>query len=130
MIAVPTFVTAGNSVFTLKSNKTGKHFTFKARRPSPDKPVFVSVLSGPDNTSDYSYLGFIGTDGRFRTSKGSKIGTEADSYKAFNWFWDRANNLPKVLEFIPSGKCCRCGRELTTPDSVAKGIGPECEKHV
>ncbi len=29
-----------------------------------------------------------------------------------------------------TGQCMRCGRELTRPDSVAKGIGPECIKMI
>jgi hypothetical protein len=27
------------------------------------------------------------------------------------------------------GHCRRCGRELTDPKSIKKGIGPECEKN-
>jgi hypothetical protein len=31
-----------------------------------------------------------------------------------------------VVEFWHEGKCCRCGRKLTVPASIASGIGPEC----
>lgn len=29
-----------------------------------------------------------------------------------------------------TGRCARCGKRLTDPESVARGIGPECAKQV
>ena len=29
-------------------------------------------------------------------------------------------------ELVAAGRCRRCGRTLTDPDSVSRGIGPDC----
>jgi hypothetical protein len=38
-------------------------------------------------------------------------------------------SLPEGYKIQHEGKCCRCGRTLTTPESIERGIGPECVKH-
>ena len=53
------FITAGNALFTLENTATGNRFTFRVRQPGDDKPHFVSVLTGADNESDYTFLGTI-----------------------------------------------------------------------
>ena len=35
-----------------------------------------------------------------------------------------------MLEVWHEGRCGRCNRALTVPESIASGIGPECAKHV
>jgi hypothetical protein len=34
--------------------------------------------------------------------------------------------LPGSVDVLHSGRCGRCGRTLTTPDSIERGLGPEC----
>lgn len=35
--------------------------------------------------------------------------------------------IPPSLEVWHEGRCGRCGRALTVPESIASGIGPVCE---
>jgi hypothetical protein len=51
---------------------------------------------------------------------------------AFAWFWDRLRNgnLPEQVEVHHEGRCGRCGRALTVPESIESGFGPECINHV
>lgn len=134
--AVRNFVTAGSAVFTLRSLKTGTHFTYRVTRSTIEDgrpPVwFVSVLTAPET---YSYLGIIrsrrvlgelsATD-FVRTAK-SAIGDDAPSRRAFAWFWERVDRFPiPELEVWHCGTCGRCGRELTVPESIATGLGPVC----
>lgn len=122
------FAFAGNAIFTVTS-PTGTSFTFRVRRadPRPDTAPtwFVGVLSGPDNTAAYTYLGFV-REGQYIL--GRKVGPEAPSQKAAAWLMPRiaAGRLPSTVEFRTSGLCGRCGRTLTTPESIDRGIGPEC----
>lgn len=61
------FVLAGNARLTLVSRKTGARFTYRVRAAKGDGPAshFVSVLTGPENNTDYGYLGFFRcSDGR------------------------------------------------------------------
>lgn len=131
------FVFAGNATFTVKNNATGNRFTFRVSAPktaSGGKDMskrFVSVLSGPNNESNYSYMGMITDRTLFRRTKASKVGEDALSFKAFTWLMEkiRANvGLPEGVEFLHEGRCARCGRKLTTPESIEAGFGPECVK--
>ena len=124
------FMTAGNALFTLKNAETGNRFTFKIKRAKSDdgKPrdfFFVSLLTGSDNYSNYSYMGIINKF-KFTLTAKSKIGKESISYKAFNWLWNNRNAIPEKIEIWHEGRCGRCGRRLTVPESIESGFGPEC----
>lgn len=124
------FVTGGRAVFTLKSAKTGTHYTYKVSRKDETTPFFVGVLSGPDNGSDYQYIGFITTDDLYLRA-GRKGKPDAPSFKALAWTLRHLverDAIPEQLEFWHEGRCCRCARKLTHPHSIETGIGPECAK--
>lgn len=122
------FALAGNATLTLKSKRTGTRFTYRIRQPGPDKPHFVGLLAGPDNEASYSFLGSIFSSGEYRHGARSKIVYDAPSARAFHWFWRAIahDTLPDTLEVWHEGRCGRCGRKLTVPESIAKGLGPEC----
>jgi hypothetical protein len=128
--AIEAFVTAGNATFTLLSSKTGQRFTFLVRKKEESEvgPWFVSVLTGPNNSEDFEFLGTIFSPDAFRHGKKSRVSTDAPSAKAFAWFWGQLAKsvLPSVCSFYHEGRCGRCGRKLTTPESVQRGLGPVC----
>jgi hypothetical protein len=125
MINTKQFALAGNATFTATSLKTGVRFTFKIRKPDENTPHFVKVLSGPNNEEDYSFIGTIFDGNVFRP--GRKISAEAPSVKAFAWIWAHIDNPPvEQVKINHEGRCCRCGRKLTTPQSCSDGFGPEC----
>ena len=124
------FLFGGNSTITLKSGQTGKHYTYKvSKADNSDEIFFVSVLTGSDNTVNYSYLGIIIKDKRFTLTKKSKITQETISYKAFDYFYKQilSGRINNKLEVMHSGSCGRCGRKLTTPESIKSGFGPICK---
>lgn len=56
------FLTAGNATFTLSA--AGRHFTYRVQKPKerkddPEAPLFVKVLTGPDNEASYSFAGTV-----------------------------------------------------------------------
>lgn len=136
------FAGAGNAYFTLQG-RSGR-FTYRMSLADSGKLYFVSLLSGSDNNSDYSYLGIVPVEaqGMFQLTKKSRAGEDAPSVKAFTWFWtalvvatnrkadpagrERCTRLLGQVEFWHEGRCGRCGRRLTVPESVERGIGPEC----
>jgi hypothetical protein len=127
------FILAGNATVTLVSGKTGTRFTYRVRSPEKIENLhFVSVLTGSSNENDYSYLGTIFSAKEFAHGKKSKIGKDATSARAWAWAWNYLSKgqLPPNCEVWHDGRCGRCGRKLTTPESVAKGLGPECSKKV
>ncbi len=121
-------ILAGDSIFTIESLSSGEHFTFKVNQcKSKDTLFFVSVLTGPNNTSDYSYIGTYTTNVGYVHGKKSKISEDALSVITFKWILRNINN-PTINQatFYHEGFCCKCGRSLTTPDSVSAGYGPVC----
>lgn len=126
------YLMAGNATVTFRSLKTGKHLTYKVqapKNPTPGKPPvrFVKALTGSDNETAYTYIGII-VDGQFRTTAKTGLPLTSPAILAFRWAWEhigKATPTPE-MEVWHSGKCGRCGRKLTVPESIANGIGPEC----
>jgi hypothetical protein len=131
---VRAFVLGGNAKFTLVSAKTGTRYTFKVRANDDRSAFFVSSLYGPDNEADYAYLGMLFDGGaKFVVTKKSRFTYDSPQARAFGYLWSQLpeglldfEELPEQLEFWHEGCCCRCGRTLTVPSSIAAGIGPEC----
>jgi len=136
------FVTAGNATFTLElphdwaySHGCKPHYTYKVRKKvgKDGKPVFfVSILSGPDNESDYRYIGILTFDGQVRTTAKSALQPTSMPVRLLNrtlrllWNDDLTDLTEAGFKLHHEGRCGRCGRKLTVPESVETGLGPEC----
>lgn len=122
------FIFAGNSTVTFLNTETQNRFTFRVKKAKDkDKLLFfVSVLSGPDQ---YSYLGTF-AKGRYSHGKKSCVDAVAQSAKVFPYVIAklREGTLPEQVQIWHEGKCGKCGRQLTVPESIDSGIGPECMK--
>ena len=139
------FVTAGRAIFTLSmpdafvaANSGCKdRYTFKVvHKPASEKwpeAFFVNLLSGPDNTSDYQPLGKLNPDtGAVRLVKSTKM-TDASwpvrlVRRVFARLWaDQGQAIEDAgFELRHAGRCGRCGRLLTVPESIETGLGPVC----
>lgn len=135
-IDVTAFTLAGNATVTLESERTGTHYTYRVRQvPDNDKRWFVSLLTGPNNTSDYTYIGLIDRRSdriEFRTTAKSRLPETAPPVAGFRymWLWTRTGQMPPNMAIRHEGRCGRCGRTLTVPESLDRGIGPECAQHM
>lgn len=138
---VADFMYAGNAVFTVRSQETGTRFTFKVAKAKPNPNYaprdawFVKVLTGPDNTSSYSYMGMITAADdllktkSFRFTGASRISKSATSAKAFLYCLDHLENrkqYPPKVDIWHAGHCGRCNRLLTVGDSIERGFGSVC----
>jgi len=130
------FFKGGKAFFTVSGK--GTHYTFKIsakkknNRILPEGPFFVSLLTGPDNYANYKYLGMYDHQhpGVRLTAK-SSFNNESVPVKTVRWAVSKVlshETLPEGWAIQHEGKCCRCGRKLTTPESINNGIGPECIK--
>jgi hypothetical protein len=147
------FMLAGNATLTLRRRATGTRYTYKVTRlrdelqnprlpfPGDQKAVeramldaerkapryFVNLLSGPDNENDFVYLGMV-SDNVFRLTRKSRMTSDSLPVKAFTWAFTKLVQrvMPEALEVWHEGRCGRCGRKLSVPESIAAGIGPEC----
>lgn len=143
------YVLGGNATFTIVSKSTGRRFTYRVKSAPKDRNqnwstnnqnrdlFFVSVLIGGDNESSYSYMGELRRNPnsvsghRYFYSHGrkAKIAPDAKSVQGFIWFilqMESDKPFEHQMEFWHEGKCGRCGRKLTVPESIEAGIGPEC----
>jgi hypothetical protein len=121
------FMLAGRAVFTVESERGGR-FTYKVSAKKDAQGVhFVKVLTGPSNTTDFTFIGTIFDGRRFVPGKRSTISASAPSVKGFGWVFGRLQagaDIPAKL--YHEGRCGKCGRALTVPSSVESGFGPEC----
>jgi hypothetical protein len=128
--AIHKFLLAGNAYCTFRSERTGNHLTYNvsARKVTDTHEVslhFVRVLCGPDH---YEYLGTIRGGSFYSHGVKSRISRDATSAKAFAWLWKHlsAGQMPPKCEVWHEGRCSRCGRRLTDPESIATGLGSKC----
>lgn len=130
------FILGGKAIFTV-SNPTGERYTFKVNRkdaepgsPYGDQPTFfVKLLTGPDNGSDYTYLGLLTEGGAVKLTRASRFTDETKPVKVIRWAAGlvfAGRDLPAGYAIHHEGRCGRCGRRLTVPESVESGFGPEC----
>lgn len=99
------------------------------------QPVyFISLLTGPDNSNDYTYVGIAepastNRDKTVRLTAKSGYNHDTLPVKVARWLlWTAQQNTPTPdgYEFWHCGRCGRCGRPLTVPESVESGYGPVC----
>lgn len=147
------FMLAGRAIFTMRS-QSGKRYTLRVSRADSvslkieggrvvsklnkaGKPVIdtaprwdVELLTGSDNTGDYRTIGMITSKHVFHGFEVLTNAEESNGAKAFDWLMTsksyRAGQVPSTVELWHVGRCGRCGRALTVPESIESGIGPVC----
>ena len=126
-----TYTLAGRATVTLTSERTGTRYTYKVRQMKdeggqPRQLWSVGLLTGPDNESDYQYVGVL--NGELKLTAKSRLKDDSVPVRAFRWFWRHVSEgqMPPETEVRHAGTCGRCGRTLTVPESVDSGLGPEC----
>lgn len=131
-----------NGRLTVRSCATGEHRTFQVRsawfkgddKEGPPRRL-VELLTGPDNESDYQAFGQLEV---YRSDDPHPH--EAFRIKIWRRFQEDSQfaRLARMLERIEEheeagrvelffeGRCRRCNRALTVPESIESGIGPTC----
>lgn len=142
------FILAGKATFTLEipehfaaMHTTPPHYTFRVAHKEASmrfpEAWFVSLLTEPDNENSYSYMGILSAhDGKINLTRKSAYPKTSMVVRLLERTLDRvwANEGEKIeaagFKLHHEGKCCRCGRLLTVPESIESGIGPECAKRM
>ena len=143
------FVKAGKAIFTIepaqvyidanakREVEVKPHYTFKVQHKdaSDEWPEawFVNLLSGPDNGSDYTYLGkLVPATGEVRLTAGSRYAEDSQPVQIIRrvlariWAGDLGRVEAAGWRVHHEGRCGRCGKRLTVPASIESGFGPEC----
>lgn len=116
-----------NGFYTL-TFPCGSHRTFRLHTQQKGSAAFrgrrmLGMLIGPDNTADYETFAFLEGDGfkvwkRFQNQKQAEY-----AEKLFALMTGREIEGHSVEK---SGRCLKCNRPLTDPESIRLGIGPLC----
>lgn len=123
------FALGGRAVLTIRSRRTGDHRTYRVSRPKPDAPYFLSLLSGPNNESDYTYVGIVDPATlSVRLTTKSRMTCDSVPVRAWQYVMTTVarGTVPDDAEVQHEGRCAVCARTLTVPESLGRGIGPEC----
>jgi hypothetical protein len=120
------YILGGKSFVTFQNPLTENRFTYKVVKHKVDDIYFVHVLTNPEV---YMFLGTIRNYG-FRYSNKSKINRDAKSVIVFDYVFHHLimETLNSTIEIFHDGRCSKCGRQLTDPESVEYGLGPYCRK--
>lgn len=123
------YIIAGNAIFTLSSTnpyQEKEYYTYKIKRTPYENLWAIYLLKGQDNEKDYEIIGNLSLT----------IGGDIQIHNPHNWEMDRKDKAIRLLRlalydsrevnFYKSKYCAKCGRRLTTPESISFGIGPKC----
>lgn len=136
------YITAGNAIFTLKSEKLKTHYTYNIKKNKSGEGFRVYCLFGPDNSDtgklkkNWRFIGYFLRDiwslELLPVKKTDRnLPTSIAMFKSFlSILTDSLKIWPIGCKFYKSEFCCVCGRRLTTPESVVAGIGPHCSEKV
>ena len=106
------------------------HYTFRIEQQpitadfAPGRTIIGHLIS-PDN---YRSFGFIGDDGTLNVWGKARVSQETINAARFLLKGDMT--AAGKMYALESGNCWRCGRQLTTPESILNGIGPTCAAKV
>lgn len=142
------FVLAGKAIFTLElpaefAAKHGckPHYTYRVNysEATAEFPEawWVGKLTGPENIRDYSDVGKVNAfTGEVTITKLSKFTKDSMTFKLINrvlarvWAGDTAAIEAAGFKLHNAGRCGRCLKTLTVPESIESGFGPECRGKV
>ena len=106
----------------------GSHRTFRVHTQNakakfaPGRRI-ISILIGPENTSDYEKFGWVDESG-IKVWKRWQ-GKKQEEYATVIWKI-AGGEVIEGYDLHTSQRCLVCNRELTTVESISRGIGPEC----
>lgn len=129
---VKDYMLAGKACIILYNITTGTFVKFWLTVKKVDGVVTSWwIYTNPEKTE---YIGYIMKNDTLRLRYPDKdmVNTQSAGIVAMEWFWPRllSGTLPNTVAVLHNGYCGRCGRELTNPESLITGLGPECAKLV
>lgn len=128
----------GHAELTVRSKETGHHvtMTFSCKKRGPNGRLLSRATRDGRvgiNDADIVFIdrdrelqaSFVPATGQLRTTAASTPVTRWTAAHVLAWI----NGDPKLgeqAEVFAATRCARCSRKLTDPESVERGLGPEC----
>lgn len=122
------YLMGGRGVVTLQS-ESGVHHTYRFQIPKnhrdEDDTMFIQTLI---DGNTWVYVGMY-KEKRFHLTKSSHFKIDSPIVKGVAFILKlmfRTNFSDSRMHLYHEGICSRCGRPLTSPESIESGIGPVC----
>ena len=125
---IQTETTGKGGIFTIKSIKTGKEYSYKINR-SLFKNKWYSHIFFEAGYMDFLYLGMYSNNQLIKKGQVNNIPSALAIVFILNQL--EKGNLTFINEktkFYHLGKCIKCGLPLTESNSIEAGLGPHCRK--
>jgi len=127
---LPNDVHPGYYTVILNRSDPSDYVTLRVTEPRDgkyDKGLkIVSYLAGPDNSSDYVGFAFLKPAG-VQVWKRFRDGTIERQIAALRSLAGATDPGEHGMAYaLRSNNCCKCGRRLTVPASIHRGMGPVC----
>lgn len=127
-VDISDYINGGHGVVTLQA-PSGNHHTYLFKKPHSSSKfkegtLFVYCFDGK---SDCGYVGMWDTR-NFRKTTNSEYEEDTDQFKGAKYImYMSMKDFDTPMKLYHEGVCCRCGRQLTTPESIERGMGPVCK---
>lgn len=123
---IKSFILGGNALFTIKSNVTGNYYTYRVRRSTKKPNIYIIYLQAQQST----YCGYFSIYNKsisyYRPKEKSTFDQYSKQIIALLWTVKNSTKLSGKVDVFHEGRCACCGRKLTDPTSIERGIGPDC----
>lgn len=126
---IQNYILAGNAKFTVENPKTKNRGTFKISINKTQKNMYFCSYNYA--YEEFKFFGLIFVDDTRKNPKfvlGKGKDSKAQSAIIMDYLINKYLylNSPNFLNVYHFGKCGKCGRTLTVPESIKSGIGPFC----
>lgn len=133
---IESFLLAGNCTFIIYQDGTEKTPVVKKKYKLKLKEKGGNgyyLYTTENNGNSMKYHGFLikGDRSWFYYPGKKVVGTSKynnANVKGLLWVLNHLDRLPSAVHILHTGKCSRCGRTLTDPESMKYGMGPECRR--
>lgn len=130
------FMLAGKSEFILHSTKTNGDFKFKldkkdSKYNAGEFVYFVFLKMGrTDQYAGVMRFNPNSSEFEFKEKDGGPVKANSIEIRSLMFVINKLYREEAVqyLEVYHVGKCGKCGKKLTTPESILTGLGPSCSK--
>lgn len=134
------FLLGGRCACVIMNENTGNRFEYYINKPKNENPkfnkdgfktYFISIRIG----KSLEYAGHMSVnieEGKMKYFQGRKGAVSGDNQavKALMYVMTHTNCMPECVKVMHLGKCGRCGRKLTDPESIQRGLGPTCASKI
>lgn len=126
------YIDGGRGIVTLANIESEVHHTYEFRLPNNPKSFGKEVLFVYTLIKENVWI-YVGMYDRnvcqFKLTRRSNFGQDSKIVKGVEYILRRAccaYSGDSPMHVYHEGVCAVCGRRLTTPKSIERGIGPKC----